>query len=142
MLVPFIFLSLIFAAFGDSCNETQLLERIERMEGKEEQMKMEIRKAVREEMELLKNEVSTRENDFASNMRKAARDAVMEIPYVALCAYKQVWEPETLGTAITFDKFLSNFNNADKPGGGDGQLDLSTGKKPELEFLLTGLKTW
>lgn len=103
---------------------------------------MEIRKAVREEMELLKNEVSTRENDFSSSMRKAARDAVMEIPYVALCAYKQVWEPETLGTAITFDKFLSNFNNADKPGGGDGQLDLSTGKKPELEFLLTALLTW
>ena len=128
MFVPFFFLALLSVAFGGSCNETQLLERIERMEGREEQMKMEIRKEVREEMEMLKHEVSKGENDLASSMRKAARDAVMDIPYVAVCAYKQVWEPETLGTAITYDKFLSNFNNADKPGGGDGQLDLSTGK--------------
>ena len=130
MFVPLIFLALLSAVFGDSCNEIQLVERIERMEERQEQMKMEIRKEVREEMEMLKHEVSTRENDLASYMRKAARDAVMDIPYVVLCAFKQVWEPETLGTAITYDKFLSNFNNADKPGGGDGQLDLSTGKKP------------
>ena len=151
MFVPFFFLALLSVAIGGSCNETQLLERIERMEGREEQMKMEIRehllkkrmfsfghcpffgrcslrKEVREEMEMLKHEVSKGENDLASSMRKAARDAVMDIPYVAVCAFKQVWEPETLGTAITYDKFLSNFNNADKPGGGDGQLDLSTGK--------------
>ena len=63
-------------------------------------------------------------------MRKAARDAVMDIPYVALCVWKQVWEPETvIDIPIPYDKFLSNYNNADKPGGGDGQFDLNTGKK-------------
>ena len=87
---------------------------------------------MRKEMEMLKKEFSvTRENDLSSYVRRAAaREAAKEIPYVALCAYKQVWEPETIeDTAITYDKFLSNFNNADKPGGGDGQLDLDTGKK-------------
>ena len=93
-------------------------------------MKMEIRQELREEMEMLKNEVSLRENNLASYMRKAARDAVMDIPYVALCVWKQVWEPETvIDIPIPYDKFLSNYNNADKPGGGDGQFDLNTGKK-------------
>ena len=133
MVFPLIFLLFLSAAIGDACNETQLLERIEKMEEREEQMKMEIRKELREEMETLKNEVLMRENNLASYMKKAARDAVMDIPYVALCAFKQVWEPETLDTAITYDKFLSNFNNNDKPGGGDGQLDLNTGKK-NLDF--------
>merc|ERR1712192_129372 len=92
----------------------------ERIENMEEQMKMEIRK----EMEMLKNEVSfRRENDLVSYMRKAARDAVMDIPYVALCVWKQVWEPVVLDTAITYDKFLSSYNNA----GGDIQFDLNTG---------------
>ena len=137
MVVPLIFLFLLSAALGDGCNESQLLDRIERVEEREEQMKMEImkqmkmeiREELREEMEMLKNEVSVREDDLASFTRKAARDAVMDIPYVVVCAFKQVWEPETVGTPITFDNFLSNFNNADKPGGGDGQLDLDTGKR-------------
>ena len=28
---------------------------------------------------------------------------------------------------MTFDRFLANFNNADRPGGGDGVLDLDSG---------------
>ena len=147
MFVQFLFLFVLSAALGDACNETQLLARIERMEEREEEVKREIRMEMRKEMEMLKNEVSvTRENDLSSYVRRIAREAAMEIPYVALCAYKQVWEPETIeDTAITYDKFLSNFNNADKPGGGDGQLDLDTGKKlnsATQEFLLLPLDRW
>ena len=147
MFVQFLFLFVLSAALGDACNETQLLARIERMEEREEVVKREIRMELRKEMEMLKNEVSvTRENDLSSYVRRIAREAAMEIPYVALCAYKQVWEPETIeDTAITYDKFLSNFNNADKPGGGDGQLDLDTGKKlnsATQECLLLPLDRW
>ena len=60
MFSPLIFLFFLSAALGDACNETQLLERIERIEERGEQMKMEIRKELRdelrEEMEMLKNE--------------------------------------------------------------------------------------
>ena len=111
------------AVSGNVFNETQLLERIERLENREEEMKMEMRK----EMDKLKSELSKRENELSLYMRENIRAALAEVPYLAVCAYKQVWEPEILETAITFDKFLANFNNADQPGGGDGQLDLNTG---------------
>merc|ERR1711978_399956 len=79
------------------------------------------------EMDKLKSELSKRENELSLYMRENIRAALAEVPYLAVCAYKQVWEPEILETTITFDKFLANFNNADQPGGGDGQLDLNTG---------------
>ena len=111
------------AVSGNVFNETQLLERIERMEERGEEIKMEMR----EEMDKLKSEFSKKENELSLYVRDNVRAALAEVPYLAVCAYKQVWEPEILGTAITFDKFLANFNNADQPGGGDGQLDLNTG---------------
>ena len=111
------------AVSGNVFNETQLLERIERLEEREEEIKIEMR----EEMDKLKSELSKRENEVGLYLRENIRAAVAEVPYLAICAYKQVWEPEILETAITFDKFLANFNNADQPGGGDGQLDLNTG---------------
>ena len=111
------------AVSGNVFNETQLLERIERMEERGEEIKMEMR----QEMDKLKSELSKKENEVGLYVRENIRAALAEVPYLAVCAYKQVWEPEILGTAITFDKFLANFNNADQPGGGDGQLDLNTG---------------
>ena len=111
------------AVSGNVFNETQLLERIERMEERGEEIKMEMR----QEMDKLKSELSKKENEVGLYVRDNIRAALAEVPYLAVCAYKQVWEPEILGTAITFDKFLANFNNADQPGGGDGQLDLNTG---------------
>merc|ERR1711953_609809 len=111
------------AVSGNVFNETQLLERIERLEEREEEIKMELR----EEMDMLKSELSKKENEVGLYVRDNVRAALAEVPYLAVCAYKQVWEPEILETAITFDKFLANFNNADQPGGGDGQLDLNTG---------------
>ena len=111
------------AVSGNVFNETQLLERIERMEEREEEIKMEMR----QEMDKLKSELSKKENELSLYVRDNVRAALAEVPYLAICAYKQVWEPEILETAITFDKFLANSNNADQPGGGDGQLDLNTG---------------
>ena len=93
------------------------------MEEREEEIKMEMR----QEMDKLKSELSKKENELSLYVRDNVRAALAEVPYLAVCAYKQVWEPEILETAITFDKFLANFNNADQPGGGDGQLDLNTG---------------
>ena len=111
------------AVSGNVFNETQLLERIERMEERGEEVKMELR----QEMDKLKSELSKKESEVGLYVRDNVRAALAEVPYLAVCAYKQVWEPEILETAITFDKFLANFNNADQPGGGDGQLDLNTG---------------
>ena len=111
------------AVSGNVFNETQLLERIERLENRGEEIKMEMR----QEMDKLKSELSKKENEVGLYVRDNVRAALAEVPYLAVCAYKQVWEPEILETAITFDKFLANFNNADQPGGGDGQLDLNTG---------------
>ena len=56
---------------------------------------------------------------------EAEVEAREEVPSVLMCAYQDIWNDEM--STVTYDSFLSNFNNADKPGGGDGQLDLATG---------------
>ena len=71
---------------------------------------------LRQEMDKLKSELSKKESEVGLYVRDNIRAALAEVPYLAVCAYKQMWEPEILETAITFDKFLANFNNADQPG--------------------------
>ena len=58
-------------------------------------------------------------DEVGSAVTKELRD----LPYLTLCAYKST--TTTVGI-ITYDKFLTIFNNGDRPGGADGQLDLRT----------------
>ena len=77
------------------------------------------------EAKLKGNEVELR-NDLASKEEvvSAVTQGLRDLPYLNLCTYQDIWT--TLGT-ITYDKFLTEFNNGDRPGGADGQLDLGTG---------------
>merc|ERR1711890_81849 len=55
---------------------------------------------------------------------------VRDLPYVMACAYQYSW---TTGSAtITYSSLLSDYNNHDKPNGGDGVMDISTGQFPCL----------
>ena len=67
---------------------------------------------------------------------EAQVEAREEVPSVLMCAYQDIWSDEM--STVTYDSFLANFNNADKPGGGDGQLDLATG----IFTCLTTGKSW
>merc|ERR1712080_59001 len=51
---------------------------------------------------------------------------VRDLPYAMACAYQYSW---TTGSAtITYSSLLSDYNNHDKPNGGDGVMDISTGQ--------------
>jgi len=54
-----------------------------------------------------------------------ANPSLRDLPIVLISA----WNGQILRSprTVTFDSFLVNFNNADKPGGGDGVLDLDSG---------------
>ena len=51
--------------------------------------------------------------------------SLRDLPIVLISAWRSDWlqSPQT----VTFDSFLSNFNNQDLPGGGDSVLDLDSG---------------
>ena len=51
--------------------------------------------------------------------------SVRDLPYLMVCVYQDIWT--TAGATITYDAILSDYNNSDKPGGGDGKLDIETG---------------
>merc|ERR1711890_7619 len=48
-----------------------------------------------------------------------------DLPYVMSCAYQDKWT--TASSTITYDSLLSDYNNSDKPNGGDGRMDITTG---------------
>merc|ERR1712080_245629 len=50
---------------------------------------------------------------------------VKDLPYVMSCAYQDGWSRAS--STITYDSLLSDYNNADKPNGGDGRMDITTG---------------
>ena len=47
------------------------------------------------------------------------------MPYIITCAYQNQWTNHS--ATITYDRLTADYNNSDRPGGGDGRLDISTG---------------
>ena len=56
---------------------------------------------------------------------KISNPSLRDLPIVLISAWngQLLTSPQT----VTFDYFLAKYNNADKPGGGDGELDLDSG---------------
>merc|ERR1712037_401570 len=93
--------------------ETRLQELEEKMkEGKEESEKRESGLMTEVEESLRKEFPSIDSDNALSN------PSLRDLPIVLISA----WRSNTLTTpqTVTFDSFLANFNNANRPGGGDG----------------------
>ena len=56
----------------------------------------------------------------------ASQRSPRDLPYVTISAYKDYWSTHSQ-TAITYDSLVADYTNADRPGGGDGSLDITTG---------------
>jgi len=56
---------------------------------------------------------------------EVTKPSVRDLPIVIISAWREneVRSPQT----VTFESFLANYNNAARPGGGDGVLDLDSG---------------
>ena len=90
-------------------------------------------KVMREEMEEKDNKVKkqldrleARNTELTTKLREVDQKSPRDVPYVLTCAFVDTWT--TPGATITYDYLTADFNNSDKPGGGDGELDITTGK--------------
>ena len=90
------------------------------MAGKLVVQEAELRKEMKKEMKELRKEFASKEEDGS-----AVTQGLRDLPYLTLCAYQDEWT--SADSTITYDKFLTDFNNGERPGGADGQLDLRTG---------------
>ena len=96
----------------------------------EYKMKEEKDASEKKEMELkasvskLRMEVEEYSN-FSDCAMKITKPSLRDLPIVIISAWQHniLHSPQT----VTFESFLANFNNAARPGGGDGVLDLDSG---------------
>merc|ERR1712080_332398 len=73
-------------------------------------------KEMKVEMEAMKKEMTAVEKS-----PNTAVSQVRDVPYVMSCAYQDYWDRDE--TTITYSSLLSDYNNHDKPDGGDGVMD-------------------
>ena len=115
----------------------ELETRIKEMEAKDKEMETkleELADKIREKDELEKEEteleasksrpkIEVERKEIATNA--LTEPSLRDLPIVIISAFQPnlLTSPQT----VTFDSFLANFNNADRPGGGDGVLDLDSG---------------
>ena len=108
--------------------ETRLESKEKEMEALEDKMKEEKDASEKREMELKASMSQLRmEVEESANFSNTAlaNPSLRDLPIVLISA----WHSGTLTSpqTVTFDSFLTNFNNQDRPGGGSGVLDLDSG---------------
>ena len=92
----------------------------EEMEEKESVLRIEMTKEMKEKETTLRKELASKEE-----VGRAVTQGLRDLPYLTLCAFQGGWySPDSI---ITYNSFLTDFNNGERPGGADGQLDLATG---------------
>ena len=88
---------------------------------------------MREEMEekdnTMKKELDTfetRKAEMSTKLKEVGQKSLRDLPYAMSCAYRHgPWT--TPSATITYERLSADYNNSDRPGGGDGMLDISTG---------------
>merc|ERR1711936_1001940 len=112
-------------------NNKEMETKLEELAGKIKEAKDELKKKEkRSEGSTFKPRTEVVESlrkEIASNFSNNAlmNPSVRDLPIVLISA----WQPNILESpqTVTFESFLANFNNAGRPGGGDGVLDLDSG---------------
>jgi len=105
--------------------ERRLEAKDKELESKDKEMEArmeEFEDKMKEELEKRGLEASTTTNVSDKALTKPS---VRDLPIVIISAWQsqQLKSPQT----VTFESFLANYNNGERPGGGDGVLDLDTG---------------
>ena len=76
------------------------------------------------EASISKLKIQVEEASDWSNNALTTKPSLRDLPIVLISAWRSDWfYPQT----VTFDSFLANYNKANRPGGGDGVLELNTG---------------
>merc|ERR1712212_533164 len=55
----------------------------------------------------------------------AVEQGLRDLPFEMVCAYKHDWQEAN--STVSYDRIAVEFNNADRPGGADGTMNIETG---------------
>ena len=88
---------------------------------KGEMMREEKDNKVKKQLDVLE----TRNAELTTKIKEVDQKSLRDLPYILTCAYKDGWS--TPGATITYDYLTADFNNSERPGGGDGDMNISTG---------------
>merc|ERR1711934_1206483 len=99
----------------------EMERRVEELEDKMKEVKRELEAST---SKLRTDEEESSRKEIATN-NTLTNPSPRDLPIVLISAWRH--DPVTSPQTVTFESFLSNFNNANRPGGGDGVLDLDSG---------------
>merc|ERR1712037_537490 len=113
----------------------ELEAKVKEMEEKNREMERRV-KELEDKMNEVKSELEASTSKLRTDTEESSRKEIAtndtltnpsprDLPIVLISA----WQSRTLTSpqTVTFESFLANFNNANRPGGGDGVLDLDSG---------------
>merc|ERR1719234_1078186 len=104
-----------------------------RLEAKHKEMETRLENLVNR-MKEEKNESEKKQRELEASLSEyrikveeveVTKPSVRDLPIIIISAWREeeISSPQT----VTFESFLANYNNAARPGGGDGVLDLDSG---------------
>merc|ERR1712010_323338 len=70
-------------------------------------------------------EVASLKSEMRAEVKKELDKGLRDLPFEMVCAFKQRWEEAE--SVITFDQITVEVDNSNKPGGGDGTMNIETG---------------
>ena len=100
--------------------ESKIIEMETRLQSKDKEME-ELKKTVRG----VEASISKMMEKESSKDHALTKPCLRDLPIVFISAWQSnyITSPQT----VTFNSYLANFNNANRPGGGDGVLNLDSG---------------
>ena len=139
ILLPSLLLSLAYAgadATSPPKTSLEVLENlVEKLQFRLRDMELRLeetakeKKEMEEKLESKDKEMEARLEELGDKMKvnsaALTKPSLRDLPIVIISAWQSniLRSPQT----VTFESFLANFNNNDRPGGGDGVLDLDSG---------------
>ena len=74
---------------------------------------VELKKTMGAWLEDKEKEIRRELQDTKRELALSVKESVRDLPYVMFCAYQKDW---AANSTIAFNHFISNYNNADRPG--------------------------
>ena len=92
------------------------------------EMKMEIagiQNQLQEVKAARKNQNQEVAKSLKNEMTAAVDQGLRDLPFEIVCAYQKEWK--LADSVVSYERVTVEFNNSNRPGGGDGSMDISTG---------------
>ena len=92
------------------------------------EMKMEIagiQNQLQEVKAARKNQNQEVAKSLKNEMTAAVEQGLRDLPFEMVCVYQKEWK--LADSVVSYERVTVEFNNSNRPGGGDGSMDISTG---------------